>query len=221
MNTLKWTSMVCVALLSLSAGAQANLPKGQAHLELTADAGCALVLNGKSMGALSPGIKRTLSLPPGQFEVACAGADTALAPAREQVRLQAGETLSLRLRLRWVAVADGVMDNVRRLLWTRQDNGTDVDWPGAMAWCESLGPGWRLPSRTELEDLTTSAYGETTACRGSQCKVPALFTLSSYWMWSGDRNADGKAIYHYLNTGHTQFSAIDYRFTARALCVRP
>jgi hypothetical protein len=221
MNTLQWTSMVWAALLSLSAGAQANLPQGQAHLELTADAGCTLSLNGKTMGALSPGLKRTLSLPPGQFEVACTGADTALAHAREQVSLRAGETQSLRLRLRWVAVAAGVMDNVRRLLWTRQDNGTDVDWPGAVAWCESLGPGWRLPSRVELEDLTASAYGETTPCRGSQCKVPALFILSSYWMWSGDRNTDGRAVYHYLHTGHTQSWAVDYRLNARALCLRP
>jgi hypothetical protein len=123
--------------------------------------------------------------------------------------------------LRWVDSADGVMDKAQRLLWTRQDNGTDVDWAGAMAWCASLGPGWRLPSRPELETITTGAAGETTPCRGAQCKAPSLFALSSYWMWSSDRSADGKAFYHYLHTGHTKDSPIDYRLNARALCVRP
>jgi len=48
-----------------------------------------------------------------------------------------------------------------------------------------------------------------------------LFALSSYWMWSSDRSADGKAFYHYLHTGHTTDSPADYKLNARALCVRP
>lgn len=220
MNTLPWKPIACAALLALSEGAQAQPPRGQAQLDLTADAACSLRLNGKSAGALSPGLKRSLMLPAGTVKVSCAGTDPALAPASEQLDLQAGETRSLRLRLRWVAVADGVMDKARHLLWTRQDNGADVDWAGAQAWCQSLGQGWRLPSRAELEALTTDAAGETTPCRGSSCKVPALFALSSYWMWSGDRNADGSATYHYLHTGHTQTSSADYKLNARALCVR-
>lgn len=225
MNALQWTSMVWVASLALSAGAQAQPPQakaqGQAQLTLTADAGCSLKLNGKSRGAMSPGLPRTFTVPPGPVDVACAGPDKSLAAAGERLELGAGETRSLRLRLRWVASADGVMDKAQRLLWTRQDNGTDVDWAGAMAWCASLGPGWRLPSRPELEAITTGAAGETTPCRGAQCKAPALFALSSYWMWSSDRSADGKAFYHYLHTGHTKDSPIDYRLNARALCVRP
>jgi len=226
MQTLPSKTILCAALLALSAGAQAQAPQGaaphgKAQLTLAADAACKLQVNGKAAGALNPGAPRPLALSPGKVEVVCTGTDKALVTAREQLDLQAGETRSLRLRLRWVAVADGVVDKASRLLWTRQDNGSDVDWAGAQAWCESLGQGWRLPSRAELEALTTGAAGETTPCRGAQCKVPALFALSSYWMWSGDRNADGTATYHYLSTGHTQKSAVDYKLNARALCVRP
>lgn len=221
MDTWQWTSFIYAGLLALPAGIQAQPAKGQAQLQLTADAACQLTFNGQAKGALNPGARKTFALPPGAVEVICAGPDKVQAPAREQVNLAAGETRTLRLRLRWVAAADGVMDNVSRLLWTRQDNGADVDWAGAQAWCEGLGQGWRLPSRAELEALTSGSAGETTPCRGSQCKAPALFTLSSYWMWSGDRNADGNAVYHYLHTGHTQSSPTDYKLNARALCVRP
>lgn len=219
-TTWQWQPIVCAAWLAVCAGAQAQPPQGTAQLNLTADAACKLQVNGKSAGALSPGLKRTLALPPGKVEIRCAGTDKALAPASEQLDLQAGETRSLRLRLRWVAAADGVIDKASRLLWTRQDNGSDVDWAGAQAWCQSLGQGWRLPSRAELDALTTGSAGETTPCRDAQCRVPALFALSGYWMWSGDRNADGSATYHYLHTGHTQTSSIDYKLHARALCVR-
>jgi hypothetical protein len=221
MQTLLSKTLFCAALLALSAGAQAQAPHSKAQLTLAADAACKLQVNGKAAGALNLGVPRTLALPAGKVDIVCTGTDKALAPAREQLDLQAGETRSLRLRLRWVAVADGVMDRVGHLLWTRQDNGSDVDWAGAQAWCESLGQGWRLPSRAELEALTTGSAGETTPCRGARCKAPALFALSSYWMWSGDRNADGRATYHYLNTGHTQKSAVDYKLNARALCVKP
>ena len=225
MNAWPWLSMVCAASLALSAEAQPQQPKaptqGSAQLKLTSDAACQLKLNGKPMGALNAGVPKTFGLPPGPVDVACAGSDATLAQAREQVQLMAQETQSLRLRLRWVATADGVLDKTQHLLWTRQDNGSDVDWAGAAAWCEGMGQGWRLPSRAELEGLTASAAGETTPCHGAQCKAPALFALSSYWMWSSDRNADGKAVYHYLHTGHTQSSPADYKLNARALCVRP
>lgn len=221
MTPLQCKPIICAALLAFAAGAQAQPPQGQAQLDLTADAACKLQVNGKPAGALSPGLKRTLAMPPGKLEIHCAATDKAFAPALEQLALQAGEIRSLRLRLRWVAAADGVMDKASHLLWTRQDNGTDVDWAGAQAWCQSLGQGWRLPSRAELEGITTGAAGETTPCRGSACRAPALFALSSYWMWSGERNADGTATYHYLHTGHTQTSPADYKLNARALCVRP
>jgi hypothetical protein len=221
MNAWHGASFVCAGLLALSARVQAMPPEGQAQLELTADADCQLTLNGERQGALSTGAKRTFTVPPGPVEVVCAAPDQPLALARAQHDLAAGETRSLRLRMRWVAAADGVMDNAQRLLWTRQDNGADVDWAEAKAWCEGLGQGWRLPTRAELEALTTSAAGETTPCRGAPCKAPALFALSSYWMWSGDRTADGNAVYHYLHTGHSQFSPVGYKLNARALCVRP
>lgn len=120
----------------------------------------------------------------------------------------------------WQASDQGLVDPTQRLIWTRSDNGADIDWTAAGAWCASLGKDWRLPTRAELEKLTTSSAGQATPCRDARCRVPGLFKLTGYWMWSSDRDSGGRAYYHYLHTGHTQPSSIDYRLNARALCVR-
>ncbi len=213
---LRWAAVTSLYVVS-----QVHAAGNQAQLVLVADTACLLKVDGRSMGALSPGIERTVALNPGAVEVVCERKDGGMASARERVVLRAGETASARLRLRWTVSPDGVLDNAQRLVWSRQDNGVDIDSPGAIAWCESMGKGWRLPSRAELESLSSGAAGETTPCRGAKCKAPTLFTLTSYWMWSGDHDSQGRAFYHYLHTGHTQTSQPDYRLHARALCVRP
>lgn len=86
---------------------------------------------------------------------------------------------------------------------------------------ECHGADWPEESARERISLQAGAAGETTPCRGAQCRAPALFALSGYWMWSGERDSAGRGWYVYLHTGHTQASAPDYRLNARALCVRP
>lgn len=211
----------CAALLATTAAAQSDPPAVQRSLELQADATCELQIGGRRMGMLSPGTRQVVVLPPAAQEVVCTSLDWPEVVVRERLDQQAGETRPLRLRLRWTDAADGVLDRAQRLLWTRQDNGADIDWTEASTWCRDKGAGWRLPRRAELESLVAGAAGETTPCRGAQCKAPVLFTLSSYWMWSGDRDAAGRVWYVYLHTGHTANSAPDYRLQARALCVRP
>lgn len=120
----------------------------------------------------------------------------------------------------WQASEQGLVDPTQRLIWTRSDNGADINWTAASAWCASLGKDWRLPTRAELEMLTTTSGGQTTSCRDARCRVPSLFTLTGYWMWSSERAPNGRAYYHYLHTGHTQVSGVDYQLNARALCVR-
>lgn len=211
----------CAALLAAPAAAQSGAAAGQGGVDLLVDASCVLQVGDVALGTLAPGQPQKLSLAAGAHEVVCTSTEWTGVAARERISLQAGQTQALRLRLRWTAAPDGVLDRAQRLVWTRQDNGADIDMSAAAAWCTSLGAGWRLPSRAELESLVAGAAGETTPCRGVQCRAPALFALSGYWMWSGERNAAGRIWYVYLHTGHTQASAPDYKLNARALCVRP
>lgn len=213
--------LLCGALLATPVAALPGPPAGNGSLELQSDAACVLRVGDQRVGTLAPGSRQVVVLSAGEHEVVCTSQDWPDVVARERVGLQAGETRPLRLRLRWAVVAEGVLDRTQRLLWTREDNGTDIDGPAASAWCQAKGAAWRLPRRAELEGLVAGAAGETTPCRGAQCRVPALFALSSYWMWSGDSDAAGRIWYVYLHTGHTANSAPDYRLNARALCVRP
>ncbi|MBX3635331.1 MAG: DUF1566 domain-containing protein [Rubrivivax sp.] len=221
MKIVKAWWWMCMAVFAASAAAQSGPSAGQGRLELQADAACTLTLDGRGAGALAPGERLVVEVSPGTHDLDCRSADWPEASARERISLQAGQTQALRLRLRWTAAPDGVLDRAQRLVWTRQDNGADIDMGAAAAWCTSLGAGWRLPRRAELEGLVAGAAGETTPCRGAQCRAPALFALSGYWMWSGERNDAGRVWYVYLHTGHTQASAPDYKLNARALCVRP
>lgn len=199
----------------------AGVAAGPAKLTLWADATCSLTVAGKAQGELSPGNPRTLDLPAGNAEVSCTSPSWSDATARAEVKLAAGETTTTRLRLRWASTQVGVLDREQRIYWTAQDNGADIDWPSAGAWCKGLGEGWRLPSRDELSALYAGAAGETVPCSNAQCKVPALFQLTSYWMWAAELTPQGDARYVYLSTGHPQSAKPDYKLKARALCVRP
>jgi hypothetical protein len=75
----------------------------------------------------------------------------------------AGQEVTARSEVRvWVSegfIPDpGVFEAPQtHLVWTRSDNGEDVDWDGANAYCQALMIGtsadWRLPTETELEAL--------------------------------------------------------------------
>lgn len=218
MNSKCLTSWVAIGLWLVTLASHAASPANQAQLETYSDALCQLKINGKPSGRLEVGVKRSIKVNPGPVELLCVRADGVA--HRAQMEVRAGEVAAARIRFQWEASADGVIDKAQRLVWARSDNGVDIDWTSAGTWCASKGAGWRLPTRAELEGLTAGSAGETTPCAGVQCKVTGLFDLTGYWMWSGDRDADGKALYHYLHTGHTQASSIAYQLKARVLCVR-
>jgi hypothetical protein len=82
----------------------------------------------------------------------------------------------------WTDLGDGVLKDARTgLEWTRAENGRDIDWDGANAYCSAKKDGWRVPDRQEIsaidaEDgnvkakvLTSGAQGRRVLCvRGPQ-----------------------------------------------------
>jgi hypothetical protein len=102
------------------------------------------------------------------------------------------------------------------LLWTRSDNGSDVQWSQAQAHCRGLGVGWSLPTVAQLKSLDNWEL-QGVPCGGGTCKVSDQFRLSNDYFWSSESNGssqDKSGIIARLSTvgsGH---------FRGRALCVR-
>ncbi|MGE0371873.1 MAG: DUF1566 domain-containing protein [Gammaproteobacteria bacterium] len=106
----------------------------------------------------------------------------------------------------------------RGLQWTQSDNGTDITWDAASAYCAAKGGGWRLPTTAELVSLVG---GEWTSCGSFTCRVPSLFRLTSYRFWSNEKSGSSEDWDVSLNTGHRYSGPRSHVYGYRALCVRP
>lgn len=88
----------------------------------------------------------------------------------------------------WTALGhDVLLQNKTGLQWTRSDNGRDINWSDAGAYCTKRGDGWRLPSVDELRSVYATAVEtkEMAPCGDAVCAAPALLQLTSAWHWSG------------------------------------
>ena len=90
---------------------------------------------------------------------------------------------------RFVRTSSGpALDRVTGLLWRADVAWDGCDWPTALASCEALGGGWRLPELKELFSLT----GEGLA---SACELEGPFDWlarcdASPWAWSSTPSPD-------------------------------
>ena len=98
------------------------------------------------------------------------------------------------------------------LVWAGADNGKDIAWNDAKAYCSQKGSGWRLPEVTELESL----HGG-----------PVKAHLSGSWLWSATEVSEQEASdaedvawgMQMINGVRTQ-NLRPIAFGARALCVK-
>lgn len=123
---------------------------------------------------------------------------------------------------RFQALADGtVRDNATGLLWADKDNGGDVNWAGAQAYCVGLGSGWSLPGTDELLGLYDAAAADGQPCIGLlTCKVTPLIRLSGLTPWSRESNGDSEAWYVYFTDGQKYSYNVANTQGKRALCVK-
>jgi hypothetical protein len=115
----------------------------------------------------------------------------------------------------------GVLKQVATgLEWTQSDNGADINWNAAGAFCAAKGPGWRLPSVAELESLhDESGQSESRCGAGFTCKVSPLFQLTGPWAWSNEAsNAMSSWIVILTKGTSSTFVGADAS-KKRALCV--
>ena len=108
--------------------------------------------------------------------------------------------------------------------WTQVDNGADIEWSDARAWCAARGPGWRLATSDELGALYEPAGGRSVSCgtydgQPMTCYVSPLFRLSGPTPWTLSEGEPRPLIFG-LSPRRKGPGPIDGVDGARALCVR-
>ena len=162
------------SLLFLCLSALASAQSGTTLLVKT-DMGCNWKLDGQSMGMLKADDANVVLVSAGEHLVEAAATDgTAFIRTKVQVD-QVEKTVDLRLRSQdgrqpkmqpaeapRVPATDAAQnqtwtDPATRLMWTAKDNGSDVDWEQATAYCAKYQfaghSGWRLPTTEELQGI--------------------------------------------------------------------
>lgn len=86
-----------------------------------------------------------------------------------------------------------VIDSQTELMWASHDNGADVNWDEAVAFCQAFNQGgyndWRLPNQRELMSLFDGTSSE-------KYKIFSPFTLTSCCPWTSDtRRTEARSVF--------------------------
>ena len=117
-------------------------------------------------------------------------------------------------------VPEGVyLDPETRLMWTTEDNGTDISWPQANEYAKELRLGgysdWRLPTIDELEKLYDPKGG-------NKYNIRKPFRLTGWWVWSSTKEGSDSAWGFYFDLGGRDSLPMAYSDgPAPCVCVVP
>jgi hypothetical protein len=110
-----------------------------------------------------------------------------------------------------------VVDKATGLMWTRRDNGEDINWSDATEYAKQLRLGgysdWRLPTIDELEKLYDRMGG-------NKYNIRKPFQLTGSWVWSSNTEGSDSAWDFLFDLGRRHSHHMDFSFDERALCVR-
>ncbi len=90
-----------------------------------------------------------------------------------------------------------VKDTKTGLTWAAKDNGKDIKWEDAKAYCENYRGGgyddWRMPTIEELQRLYDENKGYPVDCYVTEVNVhlTRLIQLSCFYVWSPKIKEDG------------------------------
>ena len=112
---------------------------------------------------------------------------------------------------------NGVVDSQAGLMWTKKDNGRDIDWPSAQRYCEGLElqgySDWGLPTIEELAPLYDPKSQDWT-------KIRKPFRLTEWRAWSSTKQGSDSAWGFAFPYGFRYPYRLDSSAGTRALCVR-
>jgi tetratricopeptide (TPR) repeat protein len=142
-----------------------------------------------------------------------------------------------------LAAAGEVVDPKNKLMWALTDNGKNVDWKDANAYCQALRTGgyndWRMPQIAELANAYSAKSSRSTAPLkhaetsffGGQMAVDPVGSMWDYHI-NGGIVLTGPNVWSGTSPGKNTFSALffssgkpsdlpgGFKRTMRALCVR-
>jgi hypothetical protein len=254
MKNIRSLSLLFLGLcLSALAGAQAG-----AKLLVSSDMDCNWKLDGQPMDPLKAGEPKVVPVSPGEHLIQAATTDgvatnripfNATIPTKmdidlgkfwvsielkyqhdRQLKMQHAETAKeppdadVALHPTWTDPATGLM-------WTRKDNGSDVDWNQASAYCSNLQlagyKDWRLPSIEELQGIDDPSVSSQAVVDSDAIRVHVKGNLKlTGWHWSSSLgDAPGKPWqvawnFHFGNEKSGNGFPLGFSYNMRALCVR-
>ncbi len=127
---------------------------------------------------------------------------------------------------RFIAYDDGTaLDTRTNLMWATKDNGSDINWQDAKAYCENYRGGdytnWRMPTLDELEGLYDESKHRPAACydRSNIHVITELIDITCFSLWTSETSQDEAAIFDFGPGIRSAFASRVTRYT-RALPVR-
>jgi hypothetical protein len=246
--------LVLALCLATFAGAQA----GVTPLLVKADVSCNWKLDGQAQAPLAANHSTIVLVSPGNH-VLEAAATAGKATLREELKVGTEEkSVAIQLKgrndqqskvlpaepLRKVTAAEAAQnptwtDPATGLMWTRKDNGSDVDWRQAVTYCSRLQyagyNGWRLPTTEELEaihDLSITTRQAFDNGMTYDVHVQGNLALTGA-VWSGSAGQDQGEPYeasweftfaeppnHSTASPNPVLNFTHFNYDVRALCVR-
>ena len=253
---MKYVSSLLLLFLGLCLSTLAGAQAGTTLLVKT-DMSCNWKLDGQPMGLLMAGDPKVVLVSPGEHFIEAATTD-GVATVRIKVEVDKVEkTVNIPLKsendqqskMHHAEIARERVggaptstwtDPTTGLTWSRKDNGADVDWREATAYCSKSQLGgykdWRLPTIEELRGIyDPDASFQVKFDNGVTYNVHVKGNLKlTGWSWSSTPG-DGAGhpgeqaqllnfgfeplAIHQLEGRHTQ-NFMTFTYTMRALCVR-
>ncbi len=99
-----------------------------------------------------------------------------------------------------------VKDHQKGLMWAAQDNGSNINWSAAVAYCKNYSAGgyndWRMPVASELASL----YGNKKKIKGQDYSqsvdlITDKIKVTGPWVWTARRTANNKGLAYGFNYG--------------------
>jgi hypothetical protein len=216
-----------------------------ARLIVMCDLACNWKLDGKERGHIAAGDSDNMKAEPGQHLVTATtedGADqvkqlcTIHAEGQTTVFIDLKPVRDARIKAAQEAREKAALEDAgkiwtdpeTRLMWTKKDNGSNVNWQKAKIYCRNLRlagySDWRLPAIDELSEIydpKVNVAGQMGS--GSQVNWHVMGNLQlTGWQWSNSQgNASWQAWLFLFANGERYSSPLVGSGLDRVLCVRP
>jgi hypothetical protein len=226
--------------LSSLAGAQVG-----ATLLVRSDVDCNWKLDGHPMSLLKADGPRVVPVSPGEHSIRAATTD-GVTKIRIEAEIDQGQKIvEMQLKVEHdqelkrqqeetirkqaeAALHPTWTDPDTKLMWTKEDNGSDVSWGQASDYCTKLRLAgyndWRLPTIEELQGIDDpSASVQAVFDEGSVVGVHVKGNLKlSGWHWSSSQGdaSGGPWHFNFVNEKPGDAFPLGFNYGMRALCVR-